>query len=519
MPPAPRTKFEPKADIPASIVVFLVALPLCLGIALASGAPLVAGLITGIIGGVVVGGLSGSPLSVSGPAAGLTVIVLDGINTLGSFESFLAAGLLAGALQIGLGFLRAGTLGDFFPSSVIRGMLAGIGLILILKQIPHAVGWDTDYIGDENFLQGDGETTFSALVSLSQHMNWGAAIIAVVGLALLICWERPIIRKSPVLRLIPGPLLAVVAGLGLNQLFQRAIPTLAVGDTHRVSVPELRSWSDVQAQLYSPDFSGLLSPEVWMIAITIAIIASLETLLSVDAADRLDPLRRLTPKNRELKAQGIGNMMAALIGGLPMTAVIVRSSANVMGGARTKLSAMLHGIWLLLAVLLLANVLTLIPLASLAAVLLFVGWKLTPIQLYRRMYKDGWSQFIPFAATIVAMLLTNLLVGVLVGLAIGTFYVFHANFKTAVMTFEEGQRILIRFEKDVSFLNKARVRQILEKVEPGSEVLIDTSASVFVDHDIQQTIDDFCQLAPQRNIRVELQGGSLNGSDKKQVAA
>lgn len=512
------SRFQLQYDGPASIVVFLVALPLCLGIALASGAPLVAGLVAGIVGGIVIGALSGSPLSVSGPAAGLTVVVLDAIQTLGSYEAFLVAGLLAGALQVGLGYLRAGTLGDFFPTAVIRGMLAGIGIILILKQLPHAVGWDADFVGDESFAQHNGETTFSALAHLADHISWGATIIAVVSLGCLIAWELPTIRQSRRLRLVPGPLVAVLAGVGLNEMFQRVAPGLAVGEGHRVTVPRFDSFEGLKAELYSPDFGQLLSGHVWVVAVTIAIIASLETLLSVDASDRLDPQRRLTPKNRELKAQGVGNMVSAALGGLPITAVIVRSSANVVAGARTKLSCILHGAWLLLSVLFLANTLALIPLASLAAILLFVGFKLTPPALYKRMYKDGWSQFVPFAVTITAMVLTNLLVGVLVGLVVGTFFVFHANFKTAVYTEQERDRVLIRFQKDVSFLNKARVRQVLENIQPGAVVVIDTSQSVFVDHDIQQTLDDFCALAPDRDITVEVRGSEAGGGDDIRAA-
>lgn len=519
-PSRSASRFQLQYDAPASIVVFLVALPLCLGIALASGAPLIAGLVAGIVAGLVIGSLSGSALSVSGPAAGLTVVVLDAIQTLGTYEAFLMAGMLAGGLQLGLGFLRAGTLGDFFPTAVIRGMLAGIGIILILKQLPHAVGWDSDFVGDESFAQRDGETTFSAIAHLADHISWGATIIAVVSLALLILWELPGLRQSRHLRLVPGPLVAVLSGVGLDQLFQRVAPNLAVGESHRVSVPRFDSFDGLKAELFSPDFGQIFSGQVWVVAVTIAIIASLETLLSVDAADRLDPQRRLTPKNRELKAQGVGNMVSALLGGLPITAVIVRSSANVVAGARSKLSTILHGAWLLLSVLFLANMLATIPLASLAAILLFVGFKLTPPALYKRMYKDGWSQFVPFAVTITAMVLTNLLVGVLVGLVIGTFFVFHANFKTAVYTEHADDRVLIRFQKDVSFLNKARVRQVLEGIQPGSAVVIDTSESVFVDHDIQQTLDDFCALAPERDIKVELRGDGLNGNGRhKQQAA
>lgn len=514
-----QPRYEPRYDIPASVVVFLVALPLCLGIALASGAPLVAGLVAGIVGGIVVGALSGSPLAVSGPAAGLTVVVLEAIQNLGGYEAFLTAAVLAGALQLLFGYLRAGTLGDFFPTAVIRGMLAGIGLILILKQLPHAVGWDSDYLGDESFAQGDGETTFSAISHISEHISWGATIIAVVGLALLVVWELPVIRQSRHLRLVPGPLLAVLSGVLLDQMFQRVAPALAVGSEHRVSVPRIESLESLRSQLSFPDFSALLTPQVWVVAITLTLISSLETLLSVDASDRLDPQRRLTPKNRELKAQGIGNMISPLLGGIPLTAVIVRSSANVVAGARTKLSAILHGAWLLLSVLFLAETLAMIPLASLAAILLFVGFKLTPPALYTRMYRDGWSQFVPFMITIVAMVLTNLLVGVLVGLLVGTFYVFRANFKTAVYTLQEGNHVLIRFRKDVSFLNKAKVRQILEGIAPGSEVVIDTSESVFVDHDIQQTLDDFCALAAEREIKVERRGALLDEKSDQEPAA
>lgn len=407
---------SPSKDIPASLVVFFVALPLCLGIALASGAPLLAGITTGVVGGIIAGALSGSHLAVSGPAAGLTVIVLSAIESVG-FAAFLTAVALAGAMQIGLGVARAGAIGRLIPDSVIKGMLAAIGIILILKQIPHAVGYDAVPEGDTSFAQADGHTTFSELWDLGRHMEPGAIAIAFVGLAVLVLWELPALKKR--LGSVPGPLVVVVLGAGLNVAFARFAPSLHLSGGHLVELPVFDSFSAVAAQISRPDIGAVFEFTVWKTALTIAAVASLETLLSLEATDKLDPQRRIAPANRELVAQGTGNVICGLIGGLPMTAVIVRSSANVAAGATSKMSAILHGVWLLLAVALVPHVVNRIPLAALAAILLAVGFELTRPGIYATVFKRGPAQFLPFIVTVAGILLTDLLIGILIGLAVG----------------------------------------------------------------------------------------------------
>ncbi|MBU0695885.1 MAG: SulP family inorganic anion transporter, partial [Bacteroidetes bacterium] len=379
-----------KKDIPASIVVFLVALPLCLGIALASGAPLFSGILSGIIGGIVVASFSGSQLSVSGPAAGLTVIVLTAITDLGSFNVFLLAVMIAGLLQILLGILKAGTIGNYFPNSVIIGMLAAIGIILILKQLPHAVGYDADYEGDYEFNQADNENTFSALISAFSKFSGGAVIISAISIAILIIWPK--IKK---LAIVPAPLIVVVVGILLAEIFKDSY--LNLNAQQLVQIPVVESFTDFKGLFIFPDFSAISNPKLWTVAVTIAIVASLETLLSLEAVDKIDPIKRVSPTNRELIAQGIGNTIAGLVGALPMTAVIVRSSANVNSGGRTKVSAILHGLFLMISVLLIPILINKIPLACLAAILLLVGYKLAKLSLFKKMWKDGKDQFIPFS--------------------------------------------------------------------------------------------------------------------------
>ncbi|HMP98488.1 MAG TPA: SulP family inorganic anion transporter [Cyclobacteriaceae bacterium] len=491
-------------DLPSSLVVFLVALPLCLGIALASGAPLYAGIITGVIGGVLVASLSGSALSVSGPAAGLTTIVLAAITTLGSFEAFLTAIVLAGIIQLVLGFLKAGAIGNFFPDSVIKGMLAAIGLILVLKQIPHALGYDEDFEGDQSFTQADGENTFTEIFSAIQHIDTGAFLIAAVSLVILILWDRPFLRRFRFFQYFPGALLVVIVGILMNEMYGAYFPELAISGNHLVSLPVASSLDDFFGNFTLPDFSILKNPQVYISAFTIAIVASLETLLSIDAADKLDPYKRITDLNRELKAQGIGNLAAGLIGGLPLTAVIVRSSANVTAGARTKMSAIIHGIWLMLTVLIIPDVLNLIPLACLAAVLLMVGYKLCKPSLFKQAYKKGAAQFVPFVITILAILFTDLLVGIIIGIIVGLFFVLKSNYQRSIFTVNSNGNYLIRLRKDVTFLNKALLKQSLKEIPDGSYVIIDGTRSVFIDNDIIETINDFEQTAGNRNIRVEL---------------
>ncbi|MBX2945364.1 MAG: SulP family inorganic anion transporter [Cyclobacteriaceae bacterium] len=493
-----------RSDIPASIVVFLVALPLCLGIALASGAPLFSGIIAGFVGGIAVGFYSKSALSISGPAAGLTTIVLASIHQLGDYKFFLVAVVLAGVLQVVLGYLRAGTIGNYFPSSVIKGMLAAIGLILILKQIPHAVGYDADYIGDEDFLQQDGRNTFSELIYSLNVIQPGAAIICLLSIGILILWEKPFIRNTRFAKVIPAPLLVVFLGVALNELFNVAIPGFHVTSGHLVSLPVSENLASFFNQFTYPDFSALFNQNVWVAAVTIAVVASLETLLSIDAIDKLDPYKRLTPLNHELKAQGVGNMLSGLMGGLPITSVIVRSSANVNSGGKTKTSAMVHGLLLLMTVIAIPGQLNKIPLACLAAILLMTGYKLTKPSLIVTMFKKGWGQFIPFAITIVAILLTNLLQGIFIGLTIGLIFVLRTNFHKALFCVREGNRYLVRLTKDVSFLNKALLRNTLREIPNNSHVIIDGVRSTFIDHDILETIQEFQQSALSRNISVEL---------------
>ncbi|WP_434130299.1 SulP family inorganic anion transporter [Methylocaldum gracile subsp. desertum] len=497
-------------DIPAGVVVFLVALPLCLGIALASGAPLFAGIITGIVGGVVVAWASGSQLSVSGPAAGLTVIVFNAIDKLGSFQTLLLSVVLAGGLQLLLGFLQAGVIGAYFPSAVIKGMLAAIGLILILKQIPHAVGYDADFEGNEAYVQADGHTTFSELAYSLEAISPGAVIVSTVAIGIMLLWETRLFKQNAVLSLIPGPLVAVLWGVAFNLLSQHFLPAFAIAKEHLVSLPEIQGVAGFFQQFTLPDFSQWANPEVYTVAVTIAIIASLETLLSLEAADKIDPLKRIAPTNRELKAQGLGNLLSGLIGGLPMTAVIVRSSANVNAGGRTKMACFIHGVLLLLSVMFITRYLNLIPLACLAAILLLTGYKLAKPKLFKEMYAKGASQIIPFVVTIVAILATDLLKGIAVGMVVGLYYVIRTNFQAAITLTQHGNNYLLRLHKDVSFLNKALLREYLNRVGENGYVIIDATRAQFIDQDILETIHDFVAAASDDNITVELK--NLNGT-------
>lgn len=501
-----------KNDIPAGVVVFLIALPLCLGIALASGAPLFSGLVAGIVGGIVVGSLSGSQLSVSGPAAGLTVIVLSAIENLGTFEAFALAVVIAGIIQIILGILRAGTIGHFFPSSVIKGMLSAIGLILILKQIPHALGDDRDYEGDDAFYQPDGENTFSEIILAVQNIDTGAIVISLTCLAILIFWETGFMKKMSWTKIIQGPLVAVTVGIAINEFYKISDPGLALSGVHLVQLPVPESFSEFTNSLSFPDFSQFSNPEIYIVAVTIAIVASLETLLSLDAVDKLDPYKRIAPQSRELKAQGVGNVVSGLLGGLPLTAVIIRSSANVNSGARTKVSAILHGILLFTAVLVFPQVMNLIPLSALAAILLVVGYKLTKPSLYKEIYQKGLNQFIPYISTILAILLTDLLIGIIIGIIIGLFFVIKTNFRESVNITQDGNNFLLRFNKDVSFLNKAVLRHKMETIPENAYVIIDGAKAGFIDQDILETIDDFQDYAKFKNITVEIKksAGSQN---------
>jgi MFS superfamily sulfate permease-like transporter len=492
-----------KKDLPSSIVVFLVALPLCLGIALASGAPLFSGILTGIIGGIVVGSISGSQLSVAGPAAGLTVIVLNAITGLGSFETFLLAVLLAGVIQIILGIIKAGTIGNYFPSAVIEGMLAAIGIILIMKQFPHAVGYDADFEGDESFNQVDTHNTFSGILGALSKINYGAVIIAAVSLLILIYWPR--FKK---VAMIPAPLLVVLSGIGLSLAF--AGTDFALRGKQLVNIPIVNSASEFFGLFKSPNFSAIGNKEVWITAFTIAVVASLETLLSLEAVDKLDPIKRISPTNRELVAQGAGNIISGLLGGLPMTAVIVRSSANVNAGARTKMSAIIHGIWLMLALLLIPSLINYIPLSCLAAILLMTGYKLARIGLFKHMWHKGLHQFIPFVITIVAVVFTDLLIGVGIGMMVGVFYILRTNMRNPYFYhIEENENkkiIRIRLAEEVTFLNKAAIQITLTSLPKESEVIIDGSNSRYIDPDVLEIIHNYRHNAFTKAIIVSLVG-------------
>jgi MFS superfamily sulfate permease-like transporter len=492
-------------DLPAGLVVFLVALPLCLGISLASGTPLLSGLIAGVVAGLVITPLSGSPLSVSGPAAGLTVIVLNANKTLGSFRAFLVSVVLAGGIQLALGFLKAGTIANYFPSSVIKGMLAAIGIVLVLKQIPHAFGYDEDFEGDEGFFQVDQENTFSELVKSINQLSPGAIVIALLCLGILFAWSRPQLKK---LTVVPAPLLVVIVGIGLNALYGVVAPQLKLGSKHLVALPIASSTADLAKYITLPDFSQITNPKVFTVAITLAIVASLETLLSVEAVDKLDPFKRNSAPNRELKAQGLGNVLSGLIGGLPITAVIVRSAANVNAGGRTKTAGMAHGALLLLSVLLIPGILNRIPLSALAAVLIFTGFKLASPKLMKGMFKAGLDQFIPFVVTIVAILFTDLLKGIGIGMAVGVFYILRANYKTPYFFHKEehprGQKIRLVLSEHVSFLNKASILLTLKHLPNDSIVEIDGTGSQYIDYDVVEILHDFKESARKRGIEVEL---------------
>lgn len=498
-----------KYDLPSGLVVFLVALPLCLGIALASQAPLFSGIIAGIVGGIVVASISGSPLSVSGPAAGLTVIVASAITSLGSFEAFLLAVALAGVMQIILGIIKAGIIGYYFPSSVIKGMLAAIGIILILKQIPHALGYDKDAEGDFDFIQMDGANTFTEIINAIYAAQSGAIIIALVSLAILILWERPFLKQYKFFQVVPGALITVLIGLGLNTWFEYSIPALHMSGETLVSLPVASDAGEFISFFSLPDFGAISNPQVWIIALTIAIIASLETLLSVEAADKLDPYKRDTPTNRELTAQGVGNLVSGLIGGLPMTAVIVRSSANVNAGAKTKLSAIIHGVFLLIAVLFIAPLLNKIPLACLAALLILTGYKLAKVSLFKSMYRSGISQFLPFLITVIAIQFSDLLRGIGIGMLVAIFFILRNNYMRAYSVKKtESSGGILRYEIDLSeeitFLSKGSIGKFLYDLPEDSHITINGEKVTAIDPDVLEIIHDFKSTAELKNITVKL---------------
>lgn len=492
------------SDIPASIVVLLVALPLCLGIALGSNAPLFSGIIAGIVGGIVIGIISGSALSVSGPAAGLTVIVAGAIAKLPAWEAFLLAVIIAGFIQLLFGFLKAGVIGDYVPNSVIKGMLAAIGLILILKQMPHLVGFDKDYIGDESFNQADKQNTFSEIFNAFNYTTASAVLIGAISIFILILWEQKFFKSKKIFQLVPGPLVVVVTAILINEYFKLYQPASQLEAKHLVSLPVAQTPAEFLSFLTHPQLQYLSNADVWISGITLAIVASLETLLGIEAVDKLDPLKRVTPANRELKAQGIGNIVSGFLGGLPLTSVVVRSSANVSAGAKTKLSTIIHGSMMLLCVLFIPSFLNKIPLSALAAVLIFTGYKLARITLFKEFFSKGWDQFLPFVITIIAILLTDLLTGIVIGIGVGLFFMVRSNFHSSVFVVNDENKYLFRLRKDVSFLNKPIIKRKLEEVPENAFVLIDATRADYIDKDVVDTVNEFMAHASLRNIKVEI---------------
>lgn len=517
-----------KQDVPASLVVFLVALPLCLGVGLAStsakgmdGMPnIFSGIIAGVIGGVVVGLFSRSRIGVSGPAAGLITIVLAAISTIGSFEGFLVAVIIAGILQLIAGFAGLGILGNYFPSSVIKGMLAAIGLTLILKEIPHAMGYDKDFFGDEAFFQFDGHNTFSELLYATNALHPGSIIISAVSILLLIIFDLPFIKRISAFKFIPGALIVVLVGIGLNLFFGQFSADFKVEEKHLVQLPVAATINEFGSFFSFPDFSFLTNINVYIVGATIALVGSLETLLSVEATDKLDPEKHHTPTNRELKAQGIGNILSGLAGGLPVTQVIVRSSANVNAGAKSKLSTILHGLLLLFSVFFIPTLLNMIPLASLAAILIMVGYKLSKVQLYTQLYRLGLDQFLPFIATIIGVLFTDLLKGIGIGMVISVFFILRRNYRNnyTLETLGSGSEsdIKIILSEEVTYLNKGSIFETIDQIPENSTVTIDGSRCKTIDYDVLEIIQEFKKFgAPEKQIKlitinipeVELSGG------------
>ena len=498
-----------KTDMLSGVVVFLVAMPLCLGIAVASGASPFAGIITGTIGGLIVGYLSGSQVSVSGPAAGLIAIVLLAIQNLG-FEAFLLAVLLAGIFQLVLGFIKAGTISNYFPSGVIEGMLTGIGIIIIMKELPHAIGYDNEHEGDFfSYRLTDKADVgfFNEIVHSFNFAHTGILIITFISLAILIAFNKvPFLRKIKVL---PGALVAVGTGVMINELFCIFAPELLVTGNHLVKLPIAGSFSDFMGQFTLPDFSAISDPAIWITALTISVVASIETLLCIEAGDKLDPYKRFSSGNTELKAQGVGNILAGLIGGIPMTSVIVRTTANINAGARTKFSAIFHGLLLLLTVILIPNLLNKIPMATLAAILLMIGFKLASPKVFKHMWHAGKFQFVPFLATVIGVVSLDLLKGVGIGLVVSILFILRGNMKLAYFFNKEkhkdGEDVIIDLAQEVSFLNKAAIKQTLAHLPYNSTVIISAKNTVYIDYDVLELIRDFSNYgSKEKNINVML---------------
>ena len=497
-----------KSDLPASVVVFFVALPLCLGIALASGAPLFSGIISGIIGGIVVGGLSGSKIGVSGPAAGLAAIVLTAITTLGGYENFLVAVVLGGVIQLIFGILKAGIIGYYFPSSVIKGMLTGIGIIIILKQIPHFFGYDASIEGDFAFFQINGENTFSEIFKSLNFIQIGSTLIGVLSLGILLLWDKVLSKKGKIFLIIQGPLVAVATGI-LFFIITKSNDTLSIAKSHLVSVPIPEDISSFLGQFRFPNFSVITNPDVWIVAFTIALVASLETLLCVEATDKLDPNKNVTPTNRELLAQGVGNILSGLIGGLPITQVIVRSSANIQSGGKSKMSAIIHGLFLLISVVLIPTLLNKIPLSVLAAILLIVGYKLAKPALFKQMFDLGWKQFIPFTVTVFGIVFIDLLYGIGLGLLVGVVVILIKSYQNSHFLHIEDKsngkhKIKMTLAEEVTFFNKGAILKELDCLPTDTFLELDVRKTRYLDYDIIEILEDFAFKAKERSIDIKL---------------
>ena len=498
-----------KSDLMSGMVVFLVALPLCLGIAVASGAPPFAGIITGVIGGILVGSMSHSNVSVSGPAAGLIAIILVAVTDLG-YETFLAAVVIAGLIQLSLGLAKAGGISSYFPTSVIEGMLVAIGIIIIKKELPHAIGYDKLHEGDffnYEVLASTEGGFFTEIIHAFNYAHLGALIVAVVSILILIAFNKVALLEK--IKAIPGALVVVVAGVLLNELFKASFPSLAISAEHLVTLPTASSFGEFIGQFQFPDMQGFLNPNVWIVGATIAIVASIETLLCLEAGDKMDPYKRFSSANAELRAQGVGNIVAGFLGGLPMTSVIVRTTANINAGARTKLSAVAHGVFLLLAVVLIPGLLNRIPMASLAGILIMIGVKLASPKVFKHIWHTGKHQFIPFIVTVLAVVFTDLLKGVGIGLVVSIYFILKGNMKLAYFFRKEnhqaGETIHIDLAQEVSFLNKAAIKQTLADLPSKSHVVIDAVQTVYIDHDVLELIRDFVNHGSKdREIRVEL---------------
>jgi MFS superfamily sulfate permease-like transporter len=496
-----------KGDMASGLVVFLVALPLCLGIALASGAPLFAGIISGVVGGIVVGFLSNSNLSVTGPAAGLTAIVLTAITDLGGYDIFLVAVILAGLIQIGMGYAKAGSLSNYFPTSVIEGMLTGIGIIIIIKQIPHALGYDIANFANMDFKDDATHNSFSTLIESFEHIHYGALVITGISVALLVIWDKVGFLKK--IKVIPGALVVVVSSIILNEIFLSGGSQLGIMEKeHLVNLPNL---DEIRASFAIPNVSYILNPDVWVVAVTIAIVASIETLLCIEATDKLDPWKRLTNTNTELKAQGVGNLLSGILGGIPMTSVVVRSTANINSGGKTKFASIFHGILLLVSVLSIPFILNKIPLAALAAILIMIGYKLAKPALFIKMWNHGRNQFIPFLVTAACVVTIDLLKGVAIGIAVSLVFIMLKHLKIAYSfdreKFHDGDLITITLAQEVSFLNKAAIRNTLMNLPNESKVVIDASNTDYIDFDVRELLKNFRDVTSiEKKIDLELRG-------------